>query len=227
MELSLPYSDFNLYVQKQLEHFFPDKIAINQGEWNTVMDKALDRTAFCFKHVTLPAYNKNGSPFLNHLHSDQYAVFLWFLSNTIWKESQNEIVANKLFYLNKALHGISVMYNTALPDIFLLLHTVGTVLGRATYGDFFVASQGCTVGAQNDCYPLIGKGVGLLPNSSVIGDCRVGNRSVVGINATVYQDDIDQDQVVFVDSDGKVQRKLKNGDAWTQRFFNVSLKDVN
>jgi serine O-acetyltransferase len=225
MELSLTYSDFKSYVQKQLEHFFPDQITMNQEEWKKVMDVALDRTHFCFKHVILPAYSKNGNPYLNHLHSDQYAVFLWFLSSTVWKETKNEIIANKLFYLNKSLHGISAMYNAALPDIFLLLHTVGTVLGRATYGDFFVASQGTTVGAQNDIYPVIGKGVGLLPYSSIIGNCKIGNRSVLGINATIYKEDIDQDQVIFVD-DGKVNKKTSKGDAWTQRFFNVNLRDI-
>ena len=39
---------------------------------------------------------------------------------------------DKLFLLNKALHGCDIYYEVALPSVFLLVHPLGTVLGRAS-----------------------------------------------------------------------------------------------
>ncbi|CAM2935274.1 hypothetical protein PASE110613_08355 [Paenibacillus sediminis] len=222
MELSLPYSDFKEYVAKQIEHFFPDKYSVHFRSSDVVFDLALERTEYCFKDVTLKAYYKDGHPFLNHLHSDQYTVFLWFLSNSIWYETSDEPLANKIFYLNKALHGFSCMYDTKLPDIFLLLHNVGTVLGKAEYSDYLVVAQGCTVGAQNGKYPRLGKGVALLPNSSIIGNCTIGDRVSIGIGTTVYQRDVESQTVLFTDSNGVLKTK-KKADCWVQNFYNVKI----
>ncbi len=222
MKLSLDYPDFKAYVSRQLDHFFPDSQSFPEKDYANVFDLAVDRTAYCFQHVTLAAYHRNGETHLNHLHSDQYAVFLWFLANTVWRETQNAAVANKLFCLNKALHGVSCMYDTNLPDIFLLLHAVGTVLGKAEYGDFFVAAHGCTVGAHHGKYPRIGKGVAMLTGSSIIGDCTVGSRVSLGINAVVYRKDIADDTVVYLGSDGQHGYK-KTAKCWAQQLFNVVL----
>ena len=47
-----------------------------------------------------------------------------------------------------------------MPDIFLLSHPVGTVLGRAKFEDFFVVHQRVTVGGDKDLnYPTFQKGV--------------------------------------------------------------------
>ena len=219
MQISLPYNEFQTYVSKQMDNIFPDGQMLHGPEWRRLLDLTIDRTAYCFKHVKLKAYASNGVPYLNHLHSDQYAVFLWYLSNTVWMETQNNIISNKLFYMNKMLHGFSAMYDTQLPEIFLLLHTVGTVLGRATYGNYFVASQNCTVGAHHNKYPTIGVGVGMLPGSSVIGESSVGDYCSIGINATVYQKDIDQETVVYKDVDGSLRMKKKRTDPWTQQLF--------
>lgn len=222
MILSLTLTDFREYVINQMNYLFPDNQKIDKIQWRKIFDIAVDRIDFCFKHVTLDGYYSNGKTYLNHLHSDQYAMFLWFLSNTTWNETENKVLSNKLFYMNKVLHGLSCMYDTKLPDIFLLLHVVGTVLGKGVYSDFFVATQGCTVGAQNGKYPRIGRGVSLLPNSSVIGECIIGNRVSVGINATVYKTNVSDNTTVYVDQEGNL--KFKNShNPWSQNLFNESI----
>jgi serine O-acetyltransferase len=120
------------YVNAQLTHFFPDKENIKK-ELEKHLETALERTLFSLKHVKLRGYTE-----FTYLHSDLYAQFLYFLSNTIWENGENKKLAAKLFYLNKALNGINVMYDTKLPDIFILIHCVGTVLGKAEYSNYFV-----------------------------------------------------------------------------------------
>ncbi|WP_217266739.1 hypothetical protein [Paenibacillus tianmuensis] len=222
VDLSLPLQAFRAYVSSQFNHFFPDGENVRFDDYAKIFEKAIHRTEFCFSHVTLSSYYKSQGPSLNHLHSDQYAVFLWFLSNTVWVETENQILANKLFYLNKTLHGFSCMYDTKLPDIFLLLHTVGTVLGKANYSDFLVVAQGTTVGAHNGVYPVLGKGVSLLPYSSIVGRCTIGDRVSVGIGASVYQQDVRSDTVVFRNEDGSIRYKQKDN-CWAQKLFNVKI----
>jgi hypothetical protein len=53
--------------------------------------------------------------------------------------------------------------------VFLLVHPLGTVLGRGNYSDFFVAYQRCGVGSNNEVYPTFGKHVTLRPGSAVLG----------------------------------------------------------
>ncbi|MCQ6563576.1 hypothetical protein [Paenibacillus mendelii] len=223
MRTSLSTAELNAYVGKQVNAFFPDGRNIGPAMERTIFNEALERTERCFRDVTLRAYRQDGEPYFNHLYSDQYAVFIWMLSSSVWNRTQDRAVADKLFYLNKALHGFSCMYDTRLPEVFLLFHTVGTVLGKAEYENYFVAAQGTTIGAQNGHYPIIGQGVALLPNSSVIGRCTIGNRVSIGIDTSVYEQDIPSCSVVFTSrTDGSQQIKQK-ANCWAQKFFSVTV----
>ncbi|MEW9700316.1 hypothetical protein [Paenibacillus sp. SI8] len=221
VRLSLPYNDFASYTFRQMNRLFPDRRSLKFTDLRPSFEQAVERTAYCFRHVSLPGYTLENEPALNHLHSDQYAVFLWFLSNAVWTQTQHEAASNKIFYTNKTLHGFNCMYDTKLPDIFLLLHTTGTVLGKASYSNYFVAAHGCTVGAHQDRYPLIGERVAMMPGSSIIGECRIGDRVSVGIGATIYRQDILDDSVVYKDAQG--QTNIKSSSApWAEKVFMTS-----
>lgn len=223
MKLSLPYRDFKDYVLAQMNHFFPDNQYLAANEYGKAFDIAIERTSYCFSHINMHTYWDNGETYLDHLHANQYAAFLWFLSNTVWVEFHNERVANKLYCLNRALNGLSCSYAARLPKVFLLLHIVGTVLGKAEYSDFFVVGHGCTVGAHHGVYPKIGRGVAMLPHSSIIGACRIGDRVSLGINAMVYERDVPDSTTVYVDgSTGSVYSK-PGRKPWAQHLFNVGI----
>ncbi len=65
-------------------------------------------------------------------------------------------IADKAYALNKALHALDAFYEVELPDVFAVQHPVGTVLGRATYSDYFICYHNCTVGANLDNdYPVV------------------------------------------------------------------------
>lgn len=226
MQLSLNKIDLQSYLSSQLNNFFPDKNFINFADYCKSIDKALQRLDFCFKHVSHHRYNNNGTTLFNHLYSDHYLVFIWFLSNTIWVETGNQTIATKLYYLNKVLHSFDCMYDTRLPDIFLIFHGAGTMLGKATYADYFVALHGCTIGSHKGGYPVMGKGVSLTAHSAIIGNCEIGNRVSISVHTSVFEKDIPDDTVVYIDSDtGKLHYKSSKS-PYSQQFFNVDLNTL-
>lgn len=163
------------YLEKQMYAMFPD----GHHRLDDLVDAALERIGKCFASIALPGYER-----FDHLHGDQYATFLYFASNEAWKAG-HLTAAKKLFLLNKALNGIVVMYDTILPEVFVLLHTVGTVLGKATYGNYFVAAQNVTVGMHRGATPHLGERTVLYGGSSVLGDSLLGGRVTVASNTTL------------------------------------------
>jgi serine O-acetyltransferase len=196
-------SQLNKYLLKQLNHFFPDEIAI-ENELNKVIDEALNRLEFSMLHVKLSSHRT-----FSHLHSDLYAQFIYFASNTAHKYQFNNL-ATKLFYLNKTLHSINCMYTTKLPKVFLLLHTVGTILGYANYEDFLVVNQGVTVGTNNEMYPTIKTKVMLRPHTSVIGNSTIGENCALSINATIFNETINDNKIIIGNSPNLIFKENKN-----------------
>ena len=63
-----------------------------------------------------------------------------------------------------------------LPNVFAVQHPVGTVLGRASYSDYFMAYQNCTVGANlKGDFPSFGKCAVMYGGSRIIGKTAIGN----------------------------------------------------
>lgn len=180
-------------LEKQLQHFFPDGRAI--GDLRQLVDHALAKVDYCFSKIKLPGYSEKGESKFNYLHSEQYAVFLYFASNLAWKEQTNIELASKLFYLNKALNGIVCMYDTALPDIFVIVHSVGIVLGKASYSNYFAVYQNVTVGSDRDQSPTFGERVVLNGGSFVIGNCQLGNNVSVSAKSFLLHETIPDNSV--------------------------------
>lgn len=200
------------YICSQLDHFYPDKYNARPFVLKHI-DESTDRLLYSLKHVKLVGYKT-----FSYLHSDLYAQFIYYLSNTIWRNEQNNHVAAKLFYLNKTLHGLNCMYDTTLPDIFLLIHCVGTVLGKAFYSDYFVACHNVTVGADKDFFPNILERVYMGPGSSIVGKCTVGSNSHLAINSIVLNQDVKDDCVVVGHSPNLILKSLKRN-LLTDQYF--------
>lgn len=87
MICSLSKNDLMKYVGKQLANLFPDSREFMGDDVCLAMDMALERTEQCFSHIRLRGYHEGNQVRFYHLHSDQYATFLWFLANSLWKIS--------------------------------------------------------------------------------------------------------------------------------------------
>ena len=226
MIATLSLDDLCKYTSRQLNYLFPDYEVVDLLMNKATVALALDRLEYCFQKVSLKHYFDGKEVKFNHLYSDHYVMFLWFLSNSIWTEKGNCSLVNKIYYLNKSLNGLDCMYDTKMPDVFLIFHGSGTMLGKANYSNYFIALQGCTVGSQNGEYPVFGIGASLTANSSVIGKCSIGDRSTIGTRTLIFQKDIPNDTAAIVDfSDGKLNYR-KSNKCYAQRFFNVDLKNI-
>jgi serine O-acetyltransferase len=177
--------DLANYTMKQIDHFFPDGERNDAVKIKEVFIKAQERALYCFDHTV--AYRNHGGK-INFLHGDQYAMFLYFLSNEAYQTGfQNLYYKSAL--LNKCLHGIDLFGHINMPSVFLLVHPVGTIIGRATMGERIVIYQGVTIGGKHTAegidYPIIDNDVCLFSNTSVIGKCRLANGTVVAANTSI------------------------------------------
>jgi serine O-acetyltransferase len=197
MLLSIKLENLCQYLCNQLNYFFPDSNVITSKEIFPFFSTAFRRIETNYSKIHLPYYNKENQSFFNHLHGDHYATFLYFLSNTLYLNGVDENICSKVFLLNKALHGIDAFYSIRLPEHFIFVHPLGTILGNADYGDFCVIYQGVTIGSNaSSIYPKIGNNVIFYSNSSVIGNSLIGHNSVLGANSSVINHDISSFQIV-------------------------------
>ena len=177
MQSSLSRAELANYVGRQFDALFPD--GGKTGDLAKLVGQALERVEHCFSKIGVKGYaDRNGARF-HHRHTDQYAAFLYYLSNSAF-DAGSQPVAEKAYALNKALHAIDAFYEVRLPAIMLFVHPVGTVLGRAKYSDYFCCYQNCTTGANlEDVYPVLGRGVVMYGGSRVIGKTELGDNTFV------------------------------------------------
>jgi serine O-acetyltransferase len=181
------------YVGRQLDHFFPDgRGEAERALLQPILQPALDRLERCINAVRLWPHGE-----FDHLHSSQYASFLYFLAHTAWQGGAGRPLCNKLFGLNKALNGIDLFYEIDLPEVFFIGHSVGIVLAKARYGNRLVLYQNSTVGKNHGHAPVLGDGVVMYPNSAVIGRCEVGAGSVIAQGVSVVNRDTPGQCMVF------------------------------
>jgi serine O-acetyltransferase len=197
MNTNISKENLSKYTNKQLELHFPDGSQSKNIVYDQ-LDEVLGRIEFCFSRINEKYYNKDNTPQFDYLNTDHYASFLYFLSNSLWKNGGNESVAKKVYYLNKIMHCLDVFYEVELPKVFQFAHPVGTVLGRAKYSNYLVFSQGVTIGGSIDCkYPTIGKGVYFFPGSAVTGTSNIGDNSLVSIGTIIRDSITPRDSLLF------------------------------
>ena len=156
------------------------------------------RAEHCFSRINQRYFWENGECVFNHYNTIQYCTYLYLLARTVHLEGGERVICEKLFALNKALHGLDLYFEIEMPEIFLLQHPIGTVLGRATYADYFCVYQGCSVGSNLDgIFPSFGEGVVLLGGCRVNGDCKVGRNAWIAPGAVVLDTVVPSDSVTF------------------------------
>lgn len=179
-------------VMRQLDNIIPDGLSPTPSLINKHLPQALERLRVCINAVRCWRENE-----FDHLHSSQYCIFLYFLANTIWKETQTTEIPTKLFLLNKTLNGIDLFYEIEMPARFFIGHTVGIVLAKASYADYFVLYQNSTVGKNHGVAPTFESGVIMYPNTAVIGRCKVREGTVISQAVSVINQDTPGNCLVF------------------------------
>lgn len=184
------------YVGSQLGSLFPDR-RFREEEILGPVSEAMRRIERCFSKVGQKYYRRDGVPCFDHLHTDQYATFLCFLSRCLHLAG-DEDAAKRAYALNKALHAVDIPWFLELPEVLYLQHPLGTVVGRARFGDFLVLYQRVTVGGNLALeYPTLGRGVALYGGCSVVGRTTIGDNCWISAGAFVKDAEIPPDSVVF------------------------------
>jgi len=199
MRLSLDINGLAAYAAAQLNVHFPDANHVETDDFMPVMPEALARLEHCFSKIANKYFFDGRQAVFDHLHGDQYSMWLYFLANTLFRQGGPTNICSKLFLLNKALHGCDIFYEVELPSVFLLVHPLGTVLGRGSYSDYFVAYQRCGVGSNREIYPSFGKYVTLRPGSSVLGNCAIGDNCQIASEALVLDRDLPDNSLYIGD----------------------------
>ena len=193
-----------------------------------IIDKSLndviERCLRCFRHINNKYYNKGENVIFSATHSCQYTFFLYFISNTIYNCPENSegkfnILCDKIYMLIKIIAGCDLYYQINLPNVFSFDHPVGTVLGRAQYGEYFAFAQNCTVGNNNGEYPIFGSRVVLNSGCTVLGNSRIGSNVILGANTYILDVDIPDNSIVYgenprnitiVHDENKIKKILEN-----------------
>lgn len=163
--------------------------------------KALDNTLYCLASWKDKYHSANKGREINPFHTGDYMVFLYYLSHELFVQGE-ESTASRVYYLNKILNCVDLFYAIELPSVWGAEHPLGSVMGRAKYGEKFFFYQGCTVGGNHKTihiidYPEIGNDVIMYSNSKIVGAAHIGNHCVIAANAYINGEDIPDNSMVF------------------------------
>jgi len=200
---------------RQLEAFFPDGHTVQPADLAVAVPGALARLEHCFSHIINKYFFNGSQAVFDHLHGDQYAMWLYLLANELHRRAGPAPLCKKLFLLNKALHGCDIFYEVSLPSVFLLVHPLGTVLGRGQYADFLIAYQRVGVGSNHDVYPTLGRHLTLNPGSAVLGRSSVGDHCSIATESLLLDRDLPANSV-YIGSprDALIKPRKHNPSIW-------------
>jgi serine O-acetyltransferase len=184
------------FVADLLNSHFPDGEVIDADELLDQLPLTLERLETCMAGIHRKYFNQDDIIEFNHLNSDHMATFLYLLANTIWKTTNNSRIPTKLFYLNKMMNSLDLYYSVQLPEVFFLVHPMGSVIGNAQYGNYLAIYQGCTIGAVDGAYPKFGEGTILFAGATVLGNSVSGNNVTFAARSFVINTHIPDNSVV-------------------------------
>lgn len=202
----------------QLYNFF--KVSkTEKKEIQKLFPVVMKRTESCFFRNSNKYFHKEVNGFstvcFNPFNSVQYCMFLYLYSRVVYENNGDCILADKIYYLNKTLNGCDLFYAIELPNFWGCEHPLGSVLGRAKYGNGFFFYQGCTVGGNKKLqYPIIGENVRMFAHSQIIGNAHVGDNVLIGADCTIKDQDVPANSLVFGSSPNlifKIRKDLDNG----------------
>lgn len=197
MLLSLKKLELFNYTLNQIYHIFSDNEVYSDQDYYKEFEIALDRVEFCFSRVNNKYFYSGQYSVFDHLHGDQYSMYLYFFSNSVFRSKGSNSFSKKLFLLNKLLNGIDVFYEIELPNIFLFVHPLGTVLGRGKYSDYFMVYQRCGVGSNRGAYPELGKFTTLRPGANILGKSITGTNVSLAAGALALDKQIPDNQIYY------------------------------
>lgn len=165
-----------------------------RSDFSMVYDQILEEHAHCNRKYYR---SKDGRPIINPLYIAHHTRLIYFFSRALFLKKVDLFLLDQLFFCLRTRCCIDLFYEVEIGKFFLPEHAFSSVLGRAQYGDYFVVCQNCTVGNNKNIYPVFGDGIILRPNSTVLGNCRIGNNVHVSTGTLIIDTDIPDNSIVF------------------------------
>lgn len=187
-------------LMHQLNHYWTD---IDETVISSALPGAIRAIEKGFTGLPNQRFYDRGKVRFSPYISVQWTIFLYRIAHEIYKGGQVRTPkeADQVYYLNKILHANDWFYAVELPEHFLCEHPLGSVLGRAQYGEYLFVYQGTTVGGNRRkdeiYYPILGNNVILFANSTILGDTHIGNNVVVAANTYMINAEIPDNCIVF------------------------------
>lgn len=223
------YNNIRNTVLHQLKSYWmdTDEQVIDRALPNTL--KAVEKNFYQLPNKRF--YNENSVLFSPYM-SVQWMIFLYRLSHEIYCEGGGTAKeADQVYYLNKIMHSNDWFYAIELPQHFLCEHPIGSVLGRANYGDYFFVYQGTTVGGNRSkgilSYPTIGENVIMFANSTILGNAHIGSNVVVAADTYIINENVPDNCIVFGKSPNLVIKKKSEIEIkkYTQHIWKWEMED--
>lgn len=206
-------------VARQLGSLFEYDAASDAAALETGLGDALERSRRCFVRNLNKYFHKDGQCRFNPFHSGQYCIFLYYLGHSLARQGAASL-ADRVYYLNRALNGVDLFHQVHLPEVFSVEHPLGAVIGRAQIGNYFFFAQGVTVGGNKGAYPVIGSRVSMQSNSKVVGKSVIGDNVILAANSYVKDMTIPPNSIVFGQDRNVVIKENKGG--LTAELFDFS-----
>jgi serine O-acetyltransferase len=213
---TLPKDELGGAILRQLQSFFPPLSKDEERMISDCLEVVIPQCEYNFSHSENKYFSteKEGRRIIRFdaFHSIQWMTLLYYLSHELYLRKSN--LCDKVYYLNKIMHAVDLFYAIELPLHWGAEHPLGSVMGRAKYGNGFFFYQGCTVGGTRDregslFYPIIGENVHMFSNSSILGNSHIGNNVDIGAGAIVKNQNVPNDCVVFGESPNLIIKKKK------------------
>ena len=112
-----------------------------------------------------------------------------------------------------------------MPDIFLLVHPIGTVIGRATFADRIVIYQNVTIGGKRDKngginYPKFSENTILFANTTVIGSSILKENTTLGARTFISDLIVNEPNKIIL---GAHPNNVIKSDLKFQNFFYLQI----
>lgn len=139
---------------------------------------------------------------------DHCIHYFIFLQSQLYTSGYHQL-SEKVYYYFRTNFDVDIFPSRILPENFLLMHPLGSILGNAQYGNYLVVYQSVTIGGNPKLeYPIIGEGAVFFAGAKVIGNSKIGENAIIGASVTINNEDIPDNTVCFLDKENRRQFKL-------------------
>lgn len=148
-------SDVKSILLLQLNNWWND---LDSDTIASVVPEAMEQMEQNFQAMPSQRFYKDGKMVFSPYHSVTWSIFLFRVAKLLSNKGAVK-EADAVYYLNKIMNSVDWYHGIDLPIHFMAEHPLGSVLGRAKYGDYFFVYQGTTVGGNRIpgwiAYPIL------------------------------------------------------------------------